>query len=206
MLQDYMAEYLIPYFAPDCQLPSPLPSSENIESSAETIQEYTGRRTVRFGEHYIIKYGTNVRLTEGKNLMFLDQTQGFRVPKVFALYFEQNSEGCNVNYIIMERIVGQRLDTLWPQLDNASKTEIANQLRQQFDQLRALHTPGFFGYIDRQPFEESVFWTAPEDNMKHISGPFDDESQLNDALIQKYIDNGGLQHRALSIDMYFRMF
>lgn len=106
----------------------------------------------------------------------------------------------------MERIVGQRLDTLWPQLDNASKTEIANQLRQQFDQLRALHTPGFFGYIDRQPFEESVFWTAPEDNMKHISGPFDDESQLNDALIQKYIDNGGLQHRALSIDMYFRMF
>ena len=43
-----------------------------------------------------------------------------------------------------------------------------------------------------------MFWTAPEDGIEDgiISGPFDSEAKLNDAFIQKYLYNSGLDQKA----------
>lgn len=193
----------IPFFAPKSQLPAPLLSRESIELNGKILQEYTGRRIVQFGDHYIIKYGVNVSLTDGKNMWFIHQTQIIPVPQVFALYSEPHSDGANINYIIMERVVGQRLDDVWSQLDTLQKTKIASQLRSQVDRLRSLTAPGFFGCIDKQPFEDPIFWSDPDDNLEYISGPFDTEQQLNDALIQKYNATCVLKHKA---NFYRRMF
>ena len=52
----------------------------------------------RFSNYYIIKYGLNVSLTEGENMLLVRETQPFLVPEVFALYSAINAEGRSVNY------------------------------------------------------------------------------------------------------------
>ena len=100
--------------------------------------------------------------------------------------------------IIMANISGHSLDIIWAQLGSSERRKVTSQLRAQFDTLRSLPTPGYFGCIGRRPFEESMFWTAPDDDIddKVISGPFDSESKLNDALVQKYVYNGGSDNKA----------
>lgn len=190
--------FQLPFFAPESRLPAPLPSAEAIEKSEETLQEQTGRRIVRLGNSYIVKYGLNVSLTEGENMLLIREIGSIPIPEVFALYSITNADGRSVNYIIMENIVGQRLDTIWIRLCSSEKKEIASQLRSYFNILKNIPAPNYFGCIGRRPFEDSLFWTSPEDDIDHtaISGPFDTEIQLNNAFIQKYIYNTGLEHKA----------
>lgn len=131
-------------------------------------------------------------------MLLVRETGSVPVPEVFALYSIENSEGRNVNYIIVENISGHGLDTIWARLDSSEKSKISRQLRTHFNTLRDLPSPGYFGCIGRQPFEESMFWTAPEDGIEDgvISGPFESESTLNDALIRKYVYNSGLDYKA----------
>ena len=76
----------LPFFAPDSRLPAPLPSPDDIETKGEVLQNYTGRRIVRCRNCYIIKFGSNVSLIEGENMLLVRQTQSIPVPEIFALY------------------------------------------------------------------------------------------------------------------------
>lgn len=60
-----------PFVALQYRLPAPLPTAEEIEASSGDLQEYTGRRIARFGDHYVIEYGLNVSLTEGENMVLI---------------------------------------------------------------------------------------------------------------------------------------
>ncbi|OAQ58756.2 phosphotransferase enzyme family protein [Pochonia chlamydosporia 170] len=188
----------LPFFALQSRLPAPLPTAEEIETSSELLQEYTGRRIVRFGDHYIIKYGLNVSPVEGENMLLIGKILPAHVPEVYAIYSTKNEEGGLVYYIIMERIAGHGLDALWNGLDSARKTEIARKLRSCLDTVRRLPSPGYFGCIGRRKFEDSMFWVAPDDDSlsSTISGPFESESLLNSALIEKYLYNSGLDQKA----------
>ena len=191
-----------PFFAPEDRLPAPLPCPEVIAAGI-VIKEFTGRRVVRVGESYIIKYGLNVSLTEGETLLFIKETQTFSVPEVFALYTKEDANGNQVNYIIMEYILGETLEICWPLLEPREKGEIACQLGAYFSMLRKIPTPGYFGCVRRQPYEQSIFWTSPDDKPEQqqqnqqnqqISGPFNSEAELNSALVKKYLYNGWALH------------
>ena len=38
----------------------------------------------------------------------------------------------------------------------------------------------------------SIFYTGSEEESQHLEGPFDNEPELNDALIKKYLTTGDL--------------
>ncbi|KAG5936863.1 hypothetical protein E4U60_002329 [Claviceps pazoutovae] len=188
----------LPYFAPKSRLPIPIPVVQDIEREAVVLHERDGRRVVRYSNHFVIKYGWGVSLTEGENMLFVRQTQPLLAPEVFALFSVENAEGGRVNYIIMENVVGDKLDQVWDRLGTPEKCRIAGALRLQIETLRQIPAPGYFGCIGRRPFEENMFWTAPEngsDDAK-FNGPFDTESQLNDALVLSYRVCSGLDQRA----------
>ncbi|TQV91999.1 hypothetical protein V2A60_004307 [Cordyceps javanica] len=188
-----------PYFAPKERLPAPLPPPGVIASSGVVLKEHTGRRVVRFGDSYVIKYGLNVSLKEGETLLFLKETQEIPVPEVYGLYSRDDVKGGKVNYIIMEYISGESLEACWSLLESCQKKEIASQLRTCLNMLRNIPAPGYFGCLGGQPFEESVFWISPHDEPdqhRQISGPFGSEAELNKALVQKYLYNGGSAHKA----------
>ncbi|KAI5455759.1 hypothetical protein BGZ63DRAFT_397905 [Mariannaea sp. PMI_226] len=191
-------DFELPYFAPESRLPAPLPKLEAISEYGEILQEYTGRCVVRFAKCYIIKYGLNVSLTEGLNMLFAHRKHITMVPEVFALYSVKNKDGRCINYIIMENIIGEGLDVMWNGMGCEEKEQVLGQLRDGLDVLRGIPSPGYFGCIGRQPFEESMFWTSAEGDVKDgsISGPFDTESQLIDAFVKKYLYYSGLVHKA----------
>lgn len=190
----------LPFCAPQSRLPAPLPTAEEIEATSGVLQEYTGRRIVRFGDHYIIKYGQNVSLVEGENMLLMAKILPGQVPEVYALYSSKSETGAIVRYIVMERVAGDRLDTVWDGLNSTKKLEVAVKLRSCLGAVRNLPSPGYFGCIGRRPFEDSMFWTAPDDDNVSsncaTSGPFSSESLLNSALVAKYLYNCGLSQKA----------
>ncbi|KAG5954688.1 hypothetical protein E4U57_004213 [Claviceps arundinis] len=187
----------LPYFAPKSRLPIPIPSVQDIEYDAVVLHERDGRRVVRFGNHFVIKYGLDVSLTEGENMLFVRQTQPLLAPEVFALFSVETDHG-RVNYIIMENVVGDRLDQVWDRLGTPEKCRIADTLRLQIETLRKIPAPGYFGCVGRRPFEENMFWATSEDGSDDakFDGPFDTESELNDALVQSYRVYGGRDQKA----------
>ncbi|KAG6101957.1 hypothetical protein E4U14_006761 [Claviceps sp. LM454 group G7] len=191
----------LPYFAPQSRLPIPIPAVQDIEREAVVLHERDSRRVVLFGNHFVIKYGWGVSLTEGENMLFVRQTQPLLAPEVFALFSVENADatdGGRVNYIIMENVVGDRLDQVWDRLGTPEKCRIAGELRPQIETLRKIPAAGYFGCIGRRPFEENMFWAASEDGSddSKFNGPFDTESELNDALVQSYRVCSGLDQRA----------
>ncbi|KAG6301090.1 hypothetical protein E4U09_005903 [Claviceps aff. purpurea] len=116
----------LPYFAPQSRLPIPIPSVQDIEREAVVFYEQTGRRVSRYGKHFVVKYGPNVSLTEGENMLFVRHTQPLLAPEVFALFSVENTDCGRVNYIIMENVVGDGLDQVWATLDTPEKWQVPN--------------------------------------------------------------------------------
>jgi hypothetical protein len=67
--------------------------------------EYGGRRIVGVGLHFVSKFGVGINLIEGENMLFVQENTNVPVPRVFALYSNPETRK---NYIVMERIVGQK--------------------------------------------------------------------------------------------------
>ncbi|KAG5959168.1 hypothetical protein E4U57_000855 [Claviceps arundinis] len=187
----------LPYFAPQSRLPIPIPAVQDIEREAVVLHERDGRRVVLFNNHFVIKYGLDVSLTEGENMLFVRQTQPLLAPEVFALFSVETDRGL-VNYIIMENVVGDGLHEVWATLNTPEKCRIAGALRLQIETLRKIPAPGYFGCLGRRPFEQYMWWTATEDGSDDgiFNGPFDTESKLTDALVQSYRVCSGLDQRA----------
>ncbi|OAA54842.1 phosphotransferase enzyme family protein [Niveomyces insectorum RCEF 264] len=107
--------------------------------------------------------------------------------------------GHQIGYIVVEYIQGRPLNDVWEQLSDTEKTSISTRLRGTFETLRSLPSPGYFGCVGRQPLEECVFWTRPDDgNVEpgQINGPFDSEEQVNHAFVLKYLYNNGMPAKA----------
>lgn len=177
----------LPFYAAD--LPSPLPTNTEIENAPDISLEYGGRRIVGVGEHYVVKFGLGVNLIEGENMLFVRENTNFPIPQVFALYSDPET---NKNYIIMERIIGQTLLSVWPQLSTPAKQRMMSDLRRHLDDLRQL--PQYFGSLGKQPLLDEIFWTQQPDPL--INGPFGSTEDLNEAMIRKYACNGGSTYRA----------
>ena len=180
------SHYTLPFYATPSVLPDPLPTTEAIVSSRDVLKEHSGRRIVRVGAHFIVKYGAGVSLTEGENMIFATEFSKIAVPDVYALYSTQGEgQEHSTNYIVMDHVPGETLESRWASLDADSKVAVSEQLRGYFDQLRGIPPPGYFGLLGRRPFDDAVFWAGNDDN-PGVSGPFDSEEQLLGALVRKY--------------------
>lgn len=139
-------------------------------------------------------------------MLFARETCGVPVPRVFAFYSRTHPSGTEVVYIVMEYIQGSTLAARWDTMSDAEKSAISQQLQRVFDKLRSIPSPGYFGCIERRPMEECMFWTRPEEGATYhdpFAGPFDTETQLNNALVDKYLHIGGSSSKA---SFYRRVF
>jgi aminoglycoside phosphotransferase (APT) family kinase protein len=179
----------IPYHVPSEELPSELPTKDAIEGSKEVLCEQSARKVVGVGSHFVVKYGLQVDLGEGQNMIFIKNTTSVSVPKVYALFKDVES---NKNYVIMERISGDRLDSIWTSLDHMQKLAIALQVRASFIELRKLHSPDGYCSLDCKPLRDHLFYTGNSEESLELEGPFKTEMEFNDALIKKYLSSGYL--------------
>lgn len=184
-----MESIQIPYYAHRENLPSELPTMDAIESSIEILCKQSARKVVGVGPHFVVKYGLQIELDEGLTMIFVANVTSVHVPKVYAL-FKDAERG--ENYIIMERIQGVRLDSIWATLERTQKQAIAAQIRADFTELRKLRSPGGYCSLDCKPLRDNVFYTGHKEESLGIDGPFKTETEFNDALIKKYLASGYL--------------
>ncbi|KAH7087680.1 kinase-like domain-containing protein [Paraphoma chrysanthemicola] len=168
-----MASCSLPYTMDVVHLPASIPTVHEIESAVEIFSDTTGRKVV------------------GKTMVFLAQTTLIPLPRVYARF--QNSAR-DTTYIVMERIKGSSLDLEWPRMDVATKEAVATQLRNVFREMRKLGFPGGYCSVDHGGLPDGLFWTADPSNP--FARPFDSEAKLNEAVIQKYVENGLSKHKA----------
>jgi aminoglycoside phosphotransferase (APT) family kinase protein len=179
----------IPYYVPPEELPSELPTKDAIESSEEVLCEQSARKVVGIGSHFVVKYGLQIDLEEGQSMIFIKNTTSVSVPKVYALFKDVKS---NKNYVIMERISGDRLDSIWTSLDHMQKQAVALQVRASFIELRKLRSPDGYCSLDGKPLRDHLFYTGNSEKSLELEGPFKTEMEFNDALIKKYLSSGYL--------------
>lgn len=132
----------IPYYAPAETLPAPLPTMHEILKTGVDLSWTPDVKVISVGEHFVVKYGPKVRLQEGENMLFVQQTTRIRIPTVYALFEHEGT-----SYIVMERVRGEPLASCWDNLDEDSRAKLTAQLRRYFDELRKVEPPGYYGGI-----------------------------------------------------------
>ncbi|KAH7317409.1 phosphotransferase enzyme family protein [Rhexocercosporidium sp. MPI-PUGE-AT-0058] len=147
--------YSLPFYETSERLAAPLP----------TLEETTGRRIVRVGHHFLVKYSLNVNLIEGENMLFVGHSSNVPLPQVYAVYTDKAT---GFNYI---------------------KAAVSDKLRDIIGQLRTLPCPGDFGSFGNRALQDSMFWTADDAATAVINDPFETEAQLNEAMVRKYLYN-----------------
>ncbi|KAK4243140.1 kinase-like domain-containing protein [Corynascus novoguineensis] len=182
--------FTIPYFLPPEFLPAPLPSTEEIEAQDDISPKYhPGQHVARVGKHFVVKHGWLVHPSEGQNMLYVREKTCVPVPRVYAIYQQEDANGRNCTYIVMEYVGGRALKECWGALGVEDKEAIAFQLRGYFDQLRGLPSPDDrFGSLENGPLRDGLFMTDEE--QPAINGPFDSETEIAEALVLKLEQDG----------------
>ena len=141
----------LPYLKHPSQLPAPLPMErEFLESTMVLRDDASYHRVVAVGQYFIVKHGRGVHEREGQTLLFLEKHLGdaIHVPMLYAMYrMPSNGHLC----LIMERLEGELLESLWPTLGEDDKSVICSALKNAISAIRKVHHPGFYGSVARGP-------------------------------------------------------
>ncbi|KAL3427485.1 hypothetical protein PVAG01_00994 [Phlyctema vagabunda] len=148
----------IQYFRNFEALPAPLPTTSEILASDEIIkgtEPWATRKVVGVGRHYVAKYSRSNEQIEGENLLFLERNNLRFAPLLYAMWKEDDG----TVFLIMERLPGQTLESLWPTLQDPEKD------------LDKSYLPHYLFYWPKYP--------------THVSGPYTTERALVQGLISK---------------------
>jgi serine/threonine protein kinase len=107
-------------------------------------------------------------------MLFVRERSHMPVPRVYGLYSKNNK-----NYIVMERIAGPTLLSLWPNLQHSEKEGITRLLRVDVDELRNLPAPNYYGSLGQRALLDGTFWTR--NPSPAINGPFTSDEALTEA-------------------------
>ncbi|KAH6951656.1 hypothetical protein HG530_014985 [Fusarium avenaceum] len=174
----------LPYVRNAAELPGPLPTLSEIHNSPESqlsprrngLSSPGGVIVVR--GTYVVKYGRRVKEYEGNALLFVEKYLQIGAPRLYAMYRDEPS-GCL--YLVMEHLPGVNLESVWPHLSNKSKSSVTMQLKDMFDQMRALEPPkDFIGGIDGGTLRDAPFSMVDAD--PRVNGPFKSSKEVGLAL------------------------
>lgn len=88
---------------------------------------------VQLSEHFIVKKGLSVHLTEATTMRFVAEHTSLPVPRVYCSFVHKNRA-----YIVMERIKGKTIAEAWPELSTESRRRVLKQLKDMVDELRSV--------------------------------------------------------------------
>lgn len=132
--------------------------------------------------------------------MFVAQHGGSKivVPQLYAAFHDEQT---GHNFIIMEYIPGATLQSLWHELGQDGRQRVAQQLKPSLDALRQIPSPGYYGKLRAQPYDDiflgafssspsspaTTTMTATTTTTTSTSGPFPTEDAFHDALYRRYV-------------------
>ncbi|KAL1841227.1 hypothetical protein VTJ49DRAFT_7295 [Mycothermus thermophilus] len=177
----------LPYFCDPELLPGPLPTQEEILSSTHVVPTNGPEdwaRAVIVRDTFFVKYGQKwaVHENEGHALLLLHRhfppPNALPVPRLYAMYRDEKSDRL---FIVMERMPGDSLQSVWESMKEIDKLDITAQLRELFTRIRqGIPSPGVFGSVTGGPLGHRFFWAPRPDPV--VNGPFREERDFNRAM------------------------
>jgi hypothetical protein len=185
--EDLLKRPIVPiYFAPTHIIPFPLPTQQDIDRSTDVIHNGYGYKVARVFQHFAVKYGENVDAMEGRNMVFVRDNKDIPVPRVYAIYYEEDK-----TYIVMEYIEGKSLRAEWPILSGEQRDAILAKLRVYMDRLSMIpcYSNTYFGGLFGRTLPCAVYHKTKD--IGFMIGPFSNEQDFNEAMLARcaYDDN-----------------
>ncbi|CAG8882932.1 unnamed protein product [Penicillium egyptiacum] len=83
----------------------------------------------------------------------------------------------------MDFVPGTDLQELLPSLTTAEKTTFSERIKETINELRTIPPPDNLGNLNGTPYIDGVLSTP--DNNRIISGPFKDQEQMNNGILER---------------------
>ncbi|GCB20805.1 hypothetical protein AAWM_03690 [Aspergillus awamori] len=148
-------------------LPTPLPTIDEIRACTNVLWEARASKVVAVNDNIVVKYGVRVETWEGQALIYLEQcVPEVPAPRLYAMHCESDER-----FLVMQRIHGVPLNSLWSSLAPSEKDDIITKLQQ-----------AWMGVL--YPTTYSIANVAMI--MRDFSGLFSNESALVAGLVGNY--------------------
>ncbi|CAI7652672.1 unnamed protein product [Penicillium glandicola] len=158
-----------------------LPTIADIEASTDVLSIRTNAiKVVRVKEHFAVKIGYSIPPLEAENMKFVAANSKVPVPKVHANFVDLQTQK---RYIVMDFVPGTDLQKLLPSLTPTEKTTISKIIKHAISELRKIPSPDYFGNLNGTPYIDGVL--ATPDNNPAISGPFKDQKEMNQGILER---------------------
>ncbi|KAJ5562995.1 phosphotransferase enzyme family protein [Penicillium sp. DV-2018c] len=160
-----------------------LPTTDEIRACTNVLWETIASKVVAVNDDVVVKYGGNIHDWEGQALVYLERyVPEVPAPRLYAMYYDSKQL-----FLIMQRIPGVQLNTIWPSLAQSEKDDIITKLKQIFDAMRKAECPwpDFFGSLDGGAVHHYLFYSHKPGDAEFL-GPFSGEPAFVAGLVGNY--------------------
>ncbi|KAJ5928251.1 hypothetical protein N7466_007207 [Penicillium verhagenii] len=159
-----------------------LPTTDEIRACTNVLWETLCSKVVAVNDDIVVKYGGIINTWEGQALVYLERhVPEVPAPRLYAMYHDSKQL-----FLIMQRVPGVQLDSIWPSLADFEKDDIIAKLQVIFDAMRKAECPwpGFFGGLDGNGVHHYLFYSQHGDHK--FLGPFSGEPAFVAGLVGNY--------------------
>lgn len=174
-----------PVVVPFCNsqpLPA-LPTTDEIRTCTNLLWETMASKIVAVNDDIVVKYGNAVNVWEGQALVYLERhVPEVPAPRLYSMYHDSGQR-----FLIMQRVLGAPLNSIWPSLADSEKDDIIAKLQLIFDAMRKAECPwpgNFFGGLDGGGIHHYLFYSQHDD--REFLGPFFGEPAFVAGLVGNY--------------------
>ncbi|KAJ0422345.1 kinase-like domain-containing protein [Aspergillus carlsbadensis] len=162
----------------------PLPTTEEIRECTNILLDRL-YKVVAINDDIVVKYGRAVQEYEGQVLLFLERhLPTVPAPRLYAMYRDPETRE---KFLIMQRVPGEQLESIWPTLTESEKDGIVAKLRETFTNLRQVPCPkpDFYGGLDGGYLHHYLFYNRRADEPPFL-GPFCGEASFIAGLVDNF--------------------
>lgn len=159
-----------------------LPTTDEIRACTNVLWETMATKVVAVSDDIVVKYGGCINTWEGEALVYLERhVPEVPAPRLYAMYSDSQQL-----FLIMQRVPGVQLDSIWPSLAPSEKDDIIAKLQRIFNTMRGVECPwpDFFGGLDGGGVHHYLFFSQHGDQT--YLGPFYGEPAFVAGLVGNY--------------------
>ncbi|KAJ9266341.1 hypothetical protein DTO212C5_6428 [Paecilomyces variotii] len=162
-----------------------LPTTDEIRACTNVLWETSASKIVAVNDDIVVKYGGCINVWEGQALVYLERhVPEVPAPRLYAMYHDPHNP--KQLFLIMQRVPGVQLNSIWPSLAQSEKDDIIAKLKLIFDAMRKTECPwpDFFGGLDGGGVHHYLFYSQHGD--RKFLGPFSSEPAFVEGLVGNY--------------------
>ncbi|CAI7586092.1 unnamed protein product [Penicillium palitans] len=174
-----------------------LPTTDEIRACTNVLWQTSSSKIVALNDDIVVKYGGGVDDWEGQALVYLERhVPEVPAPRLYVMYYDSKQL-----FLIMQRIPGVPLNSIWLSLTQCDKDEIIAKLQLIFDAMRKAECPwpDFFGGLDGSGVHHYLFYSQHGD--EKFLGPFSGEPAFVAGLVghRPTLTHGDAQQKNIMI-------